>query len=102
MNTFIRTPEFDDWLRGLNNAEGRIRILTRIISAGEGNFGDCRAVGGGISEMRIFAGPGYRLYYTRRGKMVYLLICGGDKSSQKRDIQLAKSILNEIEQGETT
>ena len=70
------------------------------MSAQEGNFGDCESVGEGISEMRIFVGPGYRVYYTRRGEVVYLLLCGGNKSSQKRDIKLAKSILDEIEQGD--
>ena len=78
----------------------RIRIINRIMSAQEGTFGDCEPVGEGISEMRIFVGPGYRVYYTRRGEVVYLLLCGGNKSSQKRDIKLAKSILDEIEQGD--
>ena len=69
------------------------------MSAQEGNFGDCEPVGDGISEMRIFVGAGYRVYYTRRGEVVYLLLCAGSKSSQKRDIKLAKSVLHEIEQG---
>ncbi len=73
-----------------------------MVSAQEGNFGDCEPVGDGISEMRIFVGPGYRVYYTRRGEVVYLLLCGGDKSSQKRDIRAAKAILNEIDRGERT
>ena len=73
-----------------------------MVSAQEGNFGDCEPVGDGISEMRIFVGPGYRVYYTRRGEVVYLLLCGGDKSSQKRDIRAAKAILTEIDRGERT
>ncbi|MFH6565440.1 type II toxin-antitoxin system RelE/ParE family toxin [Pseudomonas kulmbachensis] len=100
MNTLIRTHEFDAWLKGLKDVQARLRIISRIMSAQEGNFGDCESVGEGISEMRIFVGPGYRVYYTRRGEVVYLLLCGGNKSPQKRDIKLAKSILDEIEQGD--
>ena len=100
MNTLIRTHEFDAWLKGLKDVQARLRTISRIMSAQEGNFGDCESVGEGISEMRIFVGPGYRVYYTRRGEVVYLLLCGGNKSSQKRDIKLAKSILDEIEQGD--
>ena len=100
MNTLIRTHEFDACLKGLKDVQARLRIISRIMSAQEGNFGDCESVGEGISEMRIFVGPGYRVYYTRRGEVVYLLLCGGNKSSQKRDIKLAKSILDEIEQGD--
>ncbi|MGP5465219.1 type II toxin-antitoxin system RelE/ParE family toxin [Pseudomonas helleri] len=102
MNTFITTVEFDLWLKSLKDDKARARIATRIVSASHGNFGDCEPVGEGISEMRIFVGPGYRLYYTRRGEVVYLLLCGGDKSSQKRDIRTAKAILLEIERGERT
>ena len=100
MNTLIRTHEFDAWLKGLKDVQARLRIISRIMSAQEGNVGDCEPVGEGISEMRIFVGPGYRVYYTRRGEVVYLLLCGGNQSSQKRDIKLAKSILDEIEQGD--
>ncbi|WP_054995726.1 type II toxin-antitoxin system RelE/ParE family toxin [Pseudomonas ficuserectae] len=100
MNTFIRTHEFDTWLKGLKDVTARLRITNRIMQAQNGNFGDCEPVGDGISEMRIFVGPGYRVYYTRRGEVVYLLLCGGSKGSQKRDIKLAKSILDEIEKEE--
>lgn len=67
--------------------------MARILSAEKGNFGDCAPVGVGISEMRVHFGPGYRLYYARRGRVMYLLLCGGDKSTQKRDIKRAKDIL---------
>lgn len=89
MNTFLRTEEFDAWLSALKDKVGRARIALRIRSAEHGNFGDCEPVGEGVSEMRVHAGPGYRVYYTRRGKVVYLLLLGGDKSSQKRDIKRA-------------
>ena len=68
---------------------GRARIIHRIRSAEHGNFGDCEPVGEGVSEMRIHFGPGYRVYHTRRGEVIYLLFLGGDKSSQKRDIKRA-------------
>lgn len=89
MNTFLRTEEFDAWLAGLKDKVGRARIAHRVRSAEHGNFGDCAPVGEGVTEMRIHAGPGYRAYFTRRAEVVYLLLLGGDKSSQKRDIKRA-------------
>ncbi len=92
MITFLRTPEFDTWLQALRDPVGKARIIARIRSAEAGNFGDCESVGDGVSEMRIHYGPGYRVYYCREGEVVYLLLCGGDKSTQKRDIKHAKSL----------
>lgn len=89
MNSFQRSDEFDAWLVALKDRVGRARIVHRIRSAEHGNFGDCEPVGEGISEMRIHFGPGYRVYFTRRSEVVYLLLLGGDKSSQKRDIKRA-------------
>lgn len=89
MNTFLRTDEFDAWLSALKDKVDRARIAHRIRSAEHGNFGDCEPVGEGVSEMRVHVGPGYRVYYTRRGVVVYLLLLAGDKSSQKRDIKRA-------------
>ena len=89
MNTFLRSDEFDAWLAALKDKIGRARIALRIRSAEYGNFGDCEPVGEGVSEMRIHFGPGYRVYFTRRGEVLYLLLLGGDKSSQKRDIKRA-------------
>ena len=97
MNTFLRTPEFDEWLIKLRDQVAKARIIARVRSAEAGNFGDCESVGESIYEMRIHVGPGYRIYYCRRGKVVYLLLCGGDKSSQKRDIREAKKILKELD-----
>ena len=93
MYTILRSEAFAEWLDNLADEKAKARISVRIISAEKGNFGDCAPVGDGISEMRIHFGPGYRLYFTRRGKVVYLLLCGGDKSSQKRDIKRAKAML---------
>lgn len=89
MNRFERSDEFDAWLACLKDKIGRARIIHRIRSAEHGNFGDCEPVGEGVSEMRIHFGPGYRVYFTRRAKVVYLLLVGGEKSSQKRDIKRA-------------
>lgn len=97
MNTFERSDEFDSWLAALKDKLGRARIAHRVRSAEHGNFGDCEPVGEGVSEMRIHFGPGYRVYFTRRGKVVYLLLLGGDKSSQKRDIKRAIDMARELD-----
>lgn len=100
MYTFLRTEEFDSWLKKLKDPVGKARIVARIRSAELGNFGDSESVGDGISEMRIHVGPGYRVYYSRTGDVIYLLLCGGDKSTQKKDIKLAKTILGSLEDKE--
>jgi putative addiction module killer protein len=87
-----QTTRFSTWLAGLNDREARSRILKRLDRAANGNLGDVAAVGSGISEMRIFYGPGYRLYFVRRGKTVIVLPCGGDKSTQQTDIAEARSL----------
>lgn len=73
MHTFQKSEEFDAWLATLKDKVGRARIVLRIRSAEHGNFGDCEPVGEGVSEMRIHFGPGYRIYYTLRGDVSYLL-----------------------------
>jgi putative addiction module killer protein len=95
--TFLRTEEFSTWLKNLKDTAGKARILARLDAAELGNFGDSEPVGDGISEMRIHVGPGYRVYYSRTGKVIYLLLCGGDKSTQKKDIKMAKAILRSLE-----
>jgi putative addiction module killer protein len=92
MNTIIRTDVFDLWLSTLKDVRAKARIIKRIRSAERGNFGDCRPVGAGVSEMRIHTGPGYRVYFTRTGGVVYLLLCGGKKHGQDRDIARAREI----------
>lgn len=89
MNIFQKSDEFDAWLVGLKDHIGKAQIALRLDRAAKGNFGDCEPVGEGVSEMRIHYGPGYRVYYTRRDSVVYLLLLGGDKSTQKRDIKHA-------------
>jgi len=83
---------FDAWLRGLRDAQGRARILARIKRAEQGHLGDTKPVGREVGEMRVDCGPGYRLYYTRRGRTLIILLCGGDKSTQKTDIKRAKTL----------
>jgi len=96
MVTFIRHATFDSWLKRLGDLKGKARILARIKSAEAGNFGDCELVGEGVSEMRVHFGPGYRIYLVRRDTVVYVLLCGGDKSSQSRDIRLAKELARDL------
>ena len=96
MITFQKSEEFDIWLLQLKDRVGKAIIIKRIRAAEIGKFGDCEPVGDGISEMRIHFGPGYRVYFTRRGEMIYFLLIGGDKSSQKRDILRAKAMLREL------
>jgi putative addiction module killer protein len=84
---------FDDWLRTLRDQNARARVLARLESAENGNLGDVKAVGDGIREMRIHSGPGYRIYFAQNGKLLLLLLCGGDKSTQSRDIAKARRVL---------
>ena len=96
MITFIRHAAFDEWLRRLRDEGGKARILVRLRAAMHGNFGDCKPVGGGVTEMRLHFGPGYRVYFVRRGDVVYVLLCGGDKSTQSRDVERAKALASEL------
>ena len=97
MITIHQTEIFDRWLEGLTDQRAVNRIVQRIVRMRSGLFGDVKAVGGGVSEMRIDHGPGYRVYYTQRGQVVVILLCGGDKGSQARDIARAKSLAVELE-----
>ncbi len=96
MNTILRTKVFDVWLLKLKDARGKARIIERIRSAERGNFGDCESIGNGVSEMRIHFGPGYRVYLARRGEVVFVLLCGGSKRGQQRDITKAKEMIKII------
>lgn len=81
---------FTEWLRALRDAATRNRIRQRIARVRLGNFGDTRSVGDGVFELRIHLGPGYRLYFGRPGDRVVILLCGGDKGSQARDVERAR------------
>ncbi|NTW84448.1 MAG: type II toxin-antitoxin system RelE/ParE family toxin [Chlorobiaceae bacterium] len=98
MNTILRSSDFDIWLKKLNDQQAKDKILIRLKRATKGNFGDCKPVGEGISELRIDTGPGYRVYFTQTGNMIYLLLAGGDKSTQEKDIARAKLIAREFKE----
>jgi len=91
-----QTDVFSDWFARLRDREARARITVRIRRLSLGNPGDVRPVGGGVSEMRIDYGPGYRVYFVRRGDTVVILLCGGDKSTQARDIARALELAGEV------
>ncbi|MEN3144598.1 type II toxin-antitoxin system RelE/ParE family toxin [Ochrobactrum sp. WV_118_8] len=95
MFTIKRTNLFIDWLKRLKDRRAAARIAVRIDRLADGNPGQVREVGEGVSELKIDYGPGYRVYYIRRGKEVYLLLCGGDKATQNKDIAEAKRIAKE-------
>lgn len=91
-----QSPEFNTWLTRLKDKLARAVILRRLDRIAMGNFGDVKPVGGGVSEFRIDHGPGYRVYFVRRGETLIVLLCGGDKGSQARDIARAKVLAQEI------
>jgi len=91
------TDVFGKWLGALRDMRAKARVLARLDSARLGNLGDARSVGGGVSEMRVDVGAGYRVYFTRRQRVIVVLLCGGDKSSQTKDIAHAKRIAKTIE-----
>ena len=87
-----QTEVFAAWFRRLADANARARINVRIRRLSLGNPGDVKSVGGGVSELRVDYGPGYRVYFTRRGEALVLLLCGGDKRTQDADIAAAKRL----------
>ena len=89
----LKSDTFDKWFRGLRDVRAKARIDQRIERLAQGNPGDMKAVGGGVPEMRIDYGPGYRLYYTQRGNALIILLCGGDKASQRKDIGAAVKLV---------
>ncbi|WP_428406207.1 type II toxin-antitoxin system RelE/ParE family toxin [Methylocystis sp.] len=92
-----KTDAFENWLTGLKDQRGKAKIVARIDRLALGNPGDVAPVGEGVSELRIHFGPGYRVYFVRREKTIVVLLCGGDKGSQERDIAQAKSLATELE-----
>lgn len=88
----IRSREFDEWLTALRDPIGKARIIQRLLRLTEGNLGDVKPVGNGIHEMRVNSGPGYRIYWLRSGDVAIVLLCGGDKSTQSKDIARARDI----------
>ncbi len=92
-----QTEEFSYWLRRLKDANALARIVSRIRRLEQGNPGDIKSVGNGLSEMRIDYGPGYRVYYLHRGPRIVILLCGGDKRTQRRDIERAQMLAETLE-----
>ncbi len=92
-----QTSVFAAWFRSLRDRTTQGRIVARIERVQLGNFGDAKVLGDGVRELRMDFGPGYRVYFTRRGERIVLLLCGGDKGSQLRDIARAKQIASELE-----
>jgi putative addiction module killer protein len=92
----VYTVIFEEWLKGLHDQRAKASIASRIERIEDGNFGDNRSVGGGISELPIDVGQGYRVYYTIRNNTLVILLCGGGKSSQRRDIRRARQVASEI------
>ena len=93
----LQTGAFRRWLDKLQDARAVVSVTRRLERVQRGNLGDIRSVGGGVSEMRISYGPGYRLYFVRRGTDIIVLLCGGDKGSQDRDVQRARRLAKELE-----
>lgn len=93
-----QTKRYADWFDGLRDRQARVRIDARIRRLSLGNPGDVKPVGEGVSEMRLDFGPGYRIYYMQRGEQLVILLAGGDKSSQARDIETAKSLARRIKE----
>ncbi len=96
MKTILTTEVFNTWFADLRNAQAKARIQARIRRAEQDNLGDCTPVGEGVSEMRIHCVPGYRVYFIQRGMEIIILLAGGDKSTQAKDIQLALELAKQL------
>ena len=97
MFTVRQTREFQDWLDALKDLRAQVRIAARLRLAEAGNLGDWKPIGSEVSEMRVDVGAGYRLYFTRRGSILVVMLAGGDKSTQVRDVKRAQRILKQLE-----
>ena len=95
--TVLQTQEFQRWLDALRDQRAQVRIAARLRLAEVGNLGDWKSVSGEVCEMRVNFGPGYRLYFARRGSVLIVMLAGGDKSTQTKDIKRAQKILKELE-----
>lgn len=92
-----KTDVYAEWIDNLRDLQGRARILVRVERLASGNPGDFKAISGGVSELRVHFGPGYRVYFTQRGPDIVILLAGGDKSSQPKDIQTALQLAKNLE-----
>ncbi len=96
MRTIYTTDVFDEWFSGLRDKRGKARIEARLRRVEQGNFGDAKPIGEGVSELRIDCGPGYRVYLAQRGIEVVVLLAGGDKSTQEQDIKAALELARKL------
>jgi len=92
-----KTDVYAEWIDNLRDLQGRARILVRVERLASGNPGDVKAISGGVSELRVHFGPGYRVYFSQRGDDILILLAGGDKSTQPRDIQTALQLAKNLE-----
>jgi len=92
-----KTDVYAEWIDNLRDLQGRARILVRVGRLASGNPGDVKAISGGVSELRVHFGPGYRVYFSQRGDDIVILLAGGDKSTQPRDIQTALQLAKNLE-----
>lgn len=95
----VQTARFRDWIDGLRDRRARLRIDDRLMRLAEGNAGDTKSVGDGVQELRLHFGPGYRIYYIWQGDVLVILLNGGDKDTQSRDIALARKLAKEADNG---
>ena len=98
MRSIYTTEVFDAWFEALRDKQAARRIQARIDRVEEGNFGDCQPVGEGVSEMRIHYGPGYRVYLAQRGAEIVILLAGGDKATQDKDIKTALGLAKQLKE----
>jgi putative addiction module killer protein len=92
-----KTDVYAEWIDNLRDLQGRARILVRVERLASGNPGDVKAISGGVSELRVHFGPGYRVYFSQRGDDIVILLAGGDKRTQTRDIQTALQLAKNLE-----
>ena len=97
MYVLRQTEEFQEWLQLLRDPKARARIVARLRHVEMGNLGDWKSLGDGVSELRVNYGPGYRLYFTRRARLLVVILAGGDKATQTRDIGRAKRLARDLE-----
>lgn len=97
MYSILTTEQFDDWFENLRDRKTKSLVQVRIDRMESGNFGDCQPVGSGVSELRIHYGAGYRVYFKRSGLEIIVLLVGGDKSTQPKDIKAAIALAEELE-----
>lgn len=98
MHTILRTAEFNEWLGGLRDRTGLKLVTARLDRLAQGHWGDCESVGGEVTELRVHAGPGYRAYCWQDGPVVVVMLAGGDKSTQKRDIARAQAMVKQLKE----